>query len=361
MPKARQALLIASIAAAIGVAGLTAIGVAGLASCAAPEIGPHSIPPELRVAAARPAKSIPPSAPPLLYVSDQSTGNVYVWNWNTLVAIPADDIVGKFTAPNGQCVDTHGDIFISDLATGSTLAFHRGAVVPYNTYAYPGTGSAAAIGCSADSMGDLAVSYYSTTGNAGAPQGEVAVWYHGTGTPGQYTSSSCYYLWPPGFDHAHNLIVQGETSAAVPTICELPAGGTSLMTVTLSGGAINSPGSVMWDGQYIALTDQTATPFKTGIYRTTFSGTTLTVVGAETILKDGCVVPHHDSLLVQPFIVGTTNTPATTTIGTKIVGGDLTCAAGKVPLWHYTAGLGPFNHAPGPPALPYGQSVSFHS
>jgi hypothetical protein len=28
----------------------------------------------------------------------------------------------------------------------------------------------------------------------------------------------------------------------------LPAGGTSLMTVTLSGGTIHSPGSVMWDG-----------------------------------------------------------------------------------------------------------------
>jgi hypothetical protein len=70
-------------------------------------------------------------------------------------------------------------------------------------------------------------------------------------------------------------------------------------------------------------------------------------VGAETILKDTCVIAHHNSLVVQPFIVGTTNTPATTTIGTRIVGGD-------------TAGLGPFNQAAGAPALPYGQSVSFH-
>jgi hypothetical protein len=129
--------------------------------------------------------------------------------------------------------------------------------------------------------------------------------------------------------------------------------------MTLSGGTINSPGSVMWDGQYIALTDQKAHPFKTGIYRTTLSGTTLTVVGTETILHDSCILAHHNSRLVQPFIVGTTNTPLTTTTGTKIVGGDVTCAAGKVALWHYTAGLGSYNAMPGPPVLPYGQSVSF--
>jgi hypothetical protein len=331
---------------------------AALAACAQVSTAPGLTQPAL-TEVPRASRRVPPPAPPLLYVSDQSTGNIYVWNWNTLAAVPGDEITGMFTTPYGQCVDTNGDIYISDYGTGNTLEFTRGATHPMNTYAYPGKGSGAAIGCSVDSSGNLAVSYYSTSGNANAPQGELAVWHGGHGTPYQFTSTSCYSMWSPGFDSAHNLIVQGANSGGAPEVCMLPAGGTSLSTLTLSGGTINSPGSVMWDGQYIALTDQKARPFKTGIYRTTLSGTTLTVVGTETILHDSCILAHHNTLLVQPFIVGTTNTPSTHNIGTKIVGGDLTCAAGKVALWHYTGGLAPYTSAPGPPTLPYGQSVSF--
>ncbi|HLY03678.1 MAG TPA: hypothetical protein VKR56_14430 [Candidatus Cybelea sp.] len=338
---------------------LCAVAAAALAGCGGVPTQPGSAQPAYP-GGARGSTRIPPPAPPLLYVSDQSTGNIYVWNWNTLGAVPGDEITGLFTKPYGQCVDSQGDVYISDYATGNTLEFARGATTPRNTYAYPGAGSGAAIGCSVDSRGDLAVSYYSTSGNANAPQGELAVWPGGGGTSYQYTSTSCYNMWPPGFDHSGNLIVQGTTSSGTPEICELPAGGTSLSTLTLSGGTINSPGSVMWDGQYIALTDQKAHPFKTGIYRTTLSGTSLTVVGAETILRDTCILVHHNSMLAQPFIVGTTNTPGTSSIGTKIVGGDLTCTTGKVALWHYTGGLAPYNSATPAPLLPYGQSVSFH-
>jgi hypothetical protein len=340
------------------VAYLAVVVAAALVACAGVQTPPRST----QVAAtevSRRSKQIPPPAPPLLYVSDQSTGNIYVWNWNTLAAVPSYDIIGNFTKPYGQCVDKSGDIYIADYATGNTLEFARGGTHPTSTYAYPGAGSGAAIGCSIDLDGDVAVSYSTTSGNNNAPQGEIAVWYRGGGTPSQYTSTDCYSMWPPGFDHTGNLFVQGENSVSVPEICMLPAGGTSLSTLSLSGGTINSPGSVMWDGQHIALTDQKANPFKTGIYRTTLSGTTLTVVGTETILHDSCILVHHNSLLVQPFIVGTRNTPLTTSVGTKIVGGDATCNSGKVGLWHYTGGLLPYNTATSPPLLPYGQSVSF--
>jgi hypothetical protein len=165
-------------------------------------------------------------------------------------------------------------------------------------------------------------------------------------------------MWPPGYDRNGNLFVEGESSGGVVNVCELPPGATAMNTVTLSGvPTIYFPGSVMWDGHYIALSDQQeGGNDQEGIYYTSLAGTTLTYHGTS-ILTDTCNGTMTD--VVQPFIVAHHNTPLTTAQGHHVVGGNLSCSTGTVDVWAYPAGGNPVATPTPAPGLPYGQSVSF--
>jgi hypothetical protein len=66
-------------------------------------------------------------------------------------------------------------------------------------------------------------------------------------------------------------------------------------------------GGTMWDGKYIALSDQQFNSQKeTVIYRVTLSGSKLTEVG-KTLLGDTSF--EHEADVLQPFVVGDKNTP----------------------------------------------------
>src|ERR1700761_7014239 len=92
-------------------------------------------------------------------------------------------------------------------------------------------------------------------------------------------------MWPPGYDNKGNLFVE-----VGPNVCELPAGGSALIDVTLDH-SLGFPGSIMWDGKYLALTDQsypgprkTHQGYTSAIYRVRETRRRLTVVGT-TLLK----------------------------------------------------------------------------
>jgi hypothetical protein len=111
----------------------------------------------------------------------------------------------------------------------------------------------------------------------------------------------------------------------------------------------------MWDGKYLALTDQEAGgAYQTGIYQATLSRATLTSQG-ETILSDPCDSGLTD--VIQPFIVGAKNTPNTKMQGTVVVGGNAFCP-GTFDYWKYPAGGDPIKTLPSAPQEPVGQSVS---
>jgi hypothetical protein len=257
--------------------------------------------------------------------------------------------------PYGQCVDRHGRVFIADFSSGSTYEYLHGHVgVPHNIFPYPGAGTGEAIGCSVDRTDDLAVSYFTTSGGAG----EIAVWTNETGTPAQFSYPSCYYMWPPGYDRHLDLFVEGETSSGTVNVCELAHGASAMNSPTLSGvPTIYFPGSVMWDGHYIALSDQKeGGNDQEGIYYTKAFPTLLVYMGSS-ILTDTC--NGTMAVSVQPFIVGSNNTPLTTTQGNHVVGGNQWCSNGTVDVWPYPAGGAPTATATPAPALPYGESVSF--
>ncbi|HLY02918.1 MAG TPA: hypothetical protein VKR56_10565 [Candidatus Cybelea sp.] len=291
-------------------------------------------------------RPLPAAHSALLYVSDWSTNDVYVYDY------PSGTAVGTLTGfdePYGQCVDKKGDVFIVNFGSGTAEEFTHGGTSPIATYSPGG----APIGCSVDSKGDLAVTSFDP--------GDVTVYPGGNPTGGTtYSNTSCEYLWTMGYNKQGVLVGAGESTGV--DICVLAAGSSSMITASFTG-TIYFPAGTMWDGKYIAVGDQEAGgTYQTGIYQSSLHGGTLTEHG-DTVLSDTCYNDYTD--VVQPFIVGSKNTPANKTQATTVAGSNLWCTSGstggQVACWAYPAGGSTVWDLTSPPAEPYGQAVSFHA
>jgi hypothetical protein len=118
--------------------------------------------------------------------------------------------------------------------------------------------------CAMDSSGDLAV------GNL--TNGDVIIFKNATGS-GTVMSTPLTEEYFDGYDNQGNLFADGFNSSGFELI-ELPKGSTKFQKITTSN-TVQFPGSVQWDGTYLAVTDQIAN----AIYRYTVSGTTATLKG----------------------------------------------------------------------------------
>jgi hypothetical protein len=112
--------------------GLTALSVQRLMALSTPHYVPRPMHPDHRTLRA----TEPPPSVPLLYVSDQSTGDVYAYVWPSGVSRPLQTTTG-FSTPYGQCVDKYGRVFIADFGTGTTSEYLHGHIgMPYHTFPY---------------------------------------------------------------------------------------------------------------------------------------------------------------------------------------------------------------------------------
>jgi hypothetical protein len=281
------------------------------------------------------------------YVSDWATDDVFVY------AYPAGKHIGTltgFSQPYGQCADANADIWIANFSGSSIVEYANGGTKPIATLQTSG----APIGCAVSPSGDLAVANYTTPSGAG----DILVFKNASGTPATYSNPSCLNLWPPGYDNHGNLYVEGEAQST-PAVCELPANGSTLNTIAFNQ-SITSPGSAMWDGQYIALTDQEYGAMKiTAIYQASNKSSALNLVGT-TELNDKCNGNERTDV-PQPFIAGTRNTPRDKE-GFVVLGGNLSCPA-RFDYWPYPIPRQdnePIFHLPKAtaPAEPYGQGYT---
>ena len=156
-------------------------------------------------------------------------------------------------------------------------------------------------------------------------------------------------MWPPGYDNAGNLFIE-----IGPNVCELPAAGTSLISVPFNH-YLSFPGSIMWDGKHLALTDGG----NGDIYRVKETRKGLDVIGTTQLKDKWC----SEVEVSQPFIVGEKNTPINDEQGTVIVGGNNFClqlSAQTVPIayWHYGRGGEPYKFAHPRLSSASGQAVS---
>ncbi|HET6275680.1 MAG TPA: hypothetical protein VFE16_07100 [Candidatus Cybelea sp.] len=255
--------------------------------------------------------------------------NVYDFKDGSLVGM-----LSGFNEPTGGCVDRYGDVFITEYGNDTTLELTHGGTKVLNRY----TMNASAVGCSVDAAGDLAVvEEPQESGRDG-----VCIWKGGKGPRACYSNDQdCGIMASPGYDNQGNLYVEGTYYA--PSICELPAGGNALRTVTLSGATLHFQGGVMWDGKHLTLSDPhfAASVRTTALYRVTEAASgsgNLTVVGT-TVLKGSC--NQGGSADVQPFILGPRNTPINDREGKSVVGADSLCSQGVIDVWHYAKGGDP--------------------
>jgi hypothetical protein len=246
----------------------------------------------------------------LLYVSNWQSSAVSVFTY------PERRLVGTLTGfeqPYGECIDSAGDVFITNFNASNIYEFHHGKLKPKAIIDDPGEHPA---GCSIDPVtGNLAVNNSYTVSN---DAGDIALYRRNTSGEwtalANYSDSSFFYMYFCGFDADGNLFVDGMTGYNGSfALAVLPSGSSTFTNLTLNQ-SIAAPGGIMWDGQYMTLADSGVSP--SPIYRFTVNGTNATVVGS-TMLSGSDVVQYWID-------------------GQQVVGPQPKSA--KVGIWKYPAG-----------------------
>jgi hypothetical protein len=119
--------------------------------------------------------------------------------------------------------------------------------------------------CAMDAAGDLAVGILSN--------GDIDIFKHASGS-GTVMTTPLREEYFDGYDNQGNLFFDGFNDNGVFELVELPKGSNTLQAITTSN-TVEFPGSVQWDGTYLAVTDQETEE----IYQYTISGTQATLKG----------------------------------------------------------------------------------
>jgi hypothetical protein len=259
----------------------------------------------------------------LLYASEDTSGEVNVYSYKRPNAKGLLGQLTGFNIPGGLCSDSSGNVYVTDFAGNDVVEYAKGGTEAIERLKIPGDPA----GCSVDPVsGNLAVSAFAHTYHK-TDCGAVFVFPKAKSPPTLYTDSKFCNYWYPGYDNAGNLYVQGWSKKFVTGLAELRKGATDFRGLTLKGFKIGFPGTVIWVGSTLAVTDQAYKGLPTtAVYYVTVSGTTATRT-SETILKDTCLSKFTD--VAQPWIMGM-----------KLVGGNTYCRY-RFGYWNNSAGGDP--------------------
>ena len=215
---------------AVCISGLTGL----LAACG-------SLQPQPAATQVIPSSEAALSSSDLLYVSDQHTGDVYVYSY------PDDRLISTLTGfngdPEGLCADHAGNVFVT-VQSGSIIEYAHGGTKPIKTLLdkyYP-------LACSVDpTTGNLAVANES---------GNVSI-YPATGPPTLYDTK----LIPEfcAYDPSGNLFVDSSGAPGV-RIEELPKGGNTFQSFNYGGRNNGTPAGLQWVHRHLAVGD--ASPYQ---------------------------------------------------------------------------------------------------
>ena len=233
-----------------------------------------------------PASSLDPDASSqgLLYLSDNGTGDVYVYSY------PQSRLVSTLKIPSGnalgECVDSVGDVFVTAMeSSGGSMIyeFAHGGTNPIETLSDPGQ----AYGCAIDSKsGNLAVTngrdehnpYYQNAG-------DVAVYAGARGQPTMYyvRNNKIQGFRFCGYDNDDNLYLSAVDSYhSNNDLLRLSNGSSSFETISLPKELYGwSP--VQWDGKHITVSSDPSVRSRRGgpisIYRLRISASSATILG----------------------------------------------------------------------------------
>lgn len=217
-------------------------------------------------------------APRLLFVSDFGADDVDIFK------MPSMTLKGTLTGfdfPEGECVDTAGNIWIANAAASEMVQYSRTGTL-LKTLSDPGFYPA---DCAVNkSNNDLAVANIESTS---AGTGNITVFANSSGSGTSYTNSNIAEYFFLGYDPSGNLYFDGtNASRGTSYFAELPSGSSSTKLITLSGVTLHFAGMIQWYsvGSYLALGDQECggTP-SACIYWITVSGSTGSNLGTTSL------------------------------------------------------------------------------
>jgi hypothetical protein len=223
----------------------------------------------------------PAVAKEMLYVSNDGTDSVYIYQY------PQGRRIGKLTGlqgPSGVCTNSSGDVWVVEGAISQLVEYAHGGTKRIADRADTGAGDL--LGCSVDpKTGNLAVA---DLGDSSGP-GNVAIFADAKGTPKKYKASNLAAAYFCAYDDSGNLFIDGVNASGAFQFLELPSGSTKLVTITLNQ-SVGFPGGVAWDGKYVAIGDQEyQNGHSSAIYQVSVSGSSGTVTGT-TKLGGSCDV-----------------------------------------------------------------------
>jgi hypothetical protein len=201
----------------------------------------------------------------LLYVSTfpfQAVPDVEVYSWERR------ELVGTlmgFQSPQHLCADKAGNIFVPDADASRIFEYAHGGTSPIATLH---DALHAPHACSVDGVtGDLAVVDAGTSG-------DIAIYRNASGNPTRHYDTHFTKYDFCGYDDAGNLFVDGTNHLDRFRFAEIPKGRKFLTGVNLDADII-TPGSVQWDGKYMALGDEVGS----SVYQFAITGSTGTEKG----------------------------------------------------------------------------------
>jgi hypothetical protein len=198
----------------------------------------------------------------LLYVANSTTVTVYSY--------PRGQLLGTlkhFYAPQGECVDKNGDVFVTNFGGGQIFEYAHAGTRRVATLKSPAAGP---IGCSVDATtGSLAVSAFG---------GIVAIYKNARGKPTAYTDPQIAKFYWCAYDSVGNLFVDGQDSGSGFRFAELSEGSRAFTDITLNQ-PIGWPAGVQWQGDRVAVGDQNSPV----IYEFKINGKSGTKVGTTSL------------------------------------------------------------------------------
>jgi hypothetical protein len=212
------------------------------------------------------------SAKRLLYVSDEATNGIFVYDYPSLKAVGE---LAEVNDPGEMCVDAKGDVYVTSFINGTVAEYAHGDTALLNTYKPGGEPE----GCSVDAQGDLAVSSFYSAEFVVFPKGDSS------DGKGYKVPSYCTVFWNGGYDNHRNLYAGGDGSAHCEAF-ELPADSQSIRAVSIKPYLGTSTISFMWDGEHLTFTKRAKREAMYQVEEVAPSGN-LNVV-AETHLFDRC-------------------------------------------------------------------------
>lgn len=247
----------------------------------------------------------------LLYVSNAGAQDVTVYTYLDGSGLV---LVGKLTGfsfPTGMCTDSAGDVWIPDYDTRKIEEFAHGGTSPIFTIServgHP-------FDCAVDpNTGNLAVTNQQP-GNRRSLDGQVVVYAKGSHQGRSYQPQNGFsevdFL---AYDNKSNLFADGAENDYGNGLFKLAKGASELTPLTISGGALHTPGAVNWIKPTLLVGDNDLNGEGTpGAYKLFVSGSTATVVNSLTFAgtqqmygfwrrAGRVVVPDHLGNLVRIY------------------------------------------------------------